>query len=230
MASASNPPLSRLLLLSCAALGLSICCGQSVAAAPERITFIHNNFSDLRGILNVFSTFRSACLAQPVSRGLPEKLLPEGYRVVSSGMHFMGFESGVEPKAVVLSKTGLEESDFAEGHPFIELRFPTDTESSGTCRVVWKRAWDYREGVEDVMTSTVILFDPWLSFHLKAIRTSRPEDGFSKADRYSLVSDWAAPCFDGTWCRLDVLLDLRLEEGISLMISRDRSPIPGSKN
>jgi hypothetical protein len=230
MASASNPSLSRLLLLSCAALGLSICSGQSVAAAPERITFTHKNFSDLRGILNVFSTFRSACLAQPVSRGLPEKLLPAGYRVVSSGMHFMGLESGVEPKAVVLSKTGLEESDFAEGHPFIELRFPTGAESSGTCRVVWKRAWDYPEGIETVMTNTAILFDPWLSFHLKAVRTSRPKDGFSKADSYSLVSDWAAPCFDGTWCRLDILLDLRLDEGISLTISRGKSPISGGEN
>jgi hypothetical protein len=194
----------------------------------EPITFTHKNWSDLRGILNVFDAFRSACLAQPVTRELPEQLLPEGYQIVSTGLHALGFETGTEQKGGVLSKTGDEEKDFAEGHPYIELRFPTDAAPSGECRVAWKRAWDYPEGLQDIMTSTAILFDSWLSFDLKAVRISRPDDSFIEADQYGLVSEWAAPCFGGTWCRLNLLLELRLDKGFYLTMRRvEPTPVPG---
>lgn len=195
-------------------------------AAP--MTFTHKNWSDLRGILNVFDAFRNACLAQPVTRELPEQLLPEDYQIVSTSLHALGFETGAEQKGVVLSKTGDEEKDFAEGHPYIELRFPTNAAPSGECRVAWKRTWDYPEGVQDIMTGTAVLFDSWLSFHLKAVRVSRPDDSFTVRDRYGQVSEWAAPCFDDTWCSLDLLLELSLDEGIYLTMRRGEAPpVPG---
>ncbi|WP_157188124.1 hypothetical protein [Nitratireductor pacificus] len=216
----------KALRLACVAAGLLLQAsgGTALSAEPERVTFAHENASDLRGILNVFEMFRTACLAQPVTRDLPRKLLPEGYRVVPAGLHALGLETGAEPKAVVLSKTGDEETDFAGGHPYVELGFPTHAAPSGTCRVAWKRGWDYSEGVQDIMTSVAVRFDAWLSFQLKAVRVSRPEDGFAQADRYSLVSNWAAPCFGGTWCGLDLLLDLRLDEGMHLSIGRGEPP------
>lgn len=232
MVFASSQRFSRALQLSCLALGLSLAAGQPVSAEPQRIAFSQKNFSDLRGILNVFDMFRTACLAQPVTQGLDERLLPEGYQVVSSGLHALGFETGAVSRTMVLSRTGDEEKDFAGGHPYVELGLPTDTAPNGTCRIAWKRAWDYAEGVGKIMTGTAVIFDPWLSFQLKAVRVSRPEDGFAVAERYDLLSEWAAPCFGGTWCRLETLLILHPEEGIHLTIKRGDPPSAsgGKKN
>ncbi|WP_295813307.1 hypothetical protein [uncultured Nitratireductor sp.] len=202
----------------------------AASAEAEPIAFPHKNWSDFRGILNVFGAFRSACLAQQVTRELPEQILPEDYQVVSSSLHALGFESGTEHKTVVLSKTGDEERDFAGGHAYIEMSFPTDAAPSGECRVAWKREWDYSKGVEDIMMSTAVLLDSWTSFELKAVRLSRPDDGFSVADQYGLVSEWAAPCFDSTWCRVNLHVDLRLEDGIHLAISRGEPPTASDGN
>lgn len=208
-------------------LALPLFAAQPVLAEP--ITFTHKNWSDLRGLLNVFDAFKHACLAQPVTKELPEQLLPEGYQIVSIGLHALGFETGAAQRGVVLSRTGDELEDFAQGDPYVELRFPNDAAPSGECRVGWKRAWDYPEGVQDIMTATAVLFDSWLSFHLKAVRVSRPDDSFTVRDRYGQVSDWAAPCFGGTWCKLDLLLELSLDEGISLTMRRGERPqVPGS--
>ncbi|MBO6719294.1 MAG: hypothetical protein JJ913_15155 [Rhizobiaceae bacterium] len=194
------------------------------AAAAEPITFAHKNWSDLRGILNVFDAFKQACLAQPVTLELPEELLPEGYQIVSSGLHALGFDTGSDPKAVVLSKTGDEEKDFAAGEPFIELGFPTDAAPNGECRVGWKRAWDYPDGLEKLIAGTGGVFDSWLSFQLKAVRVSRPDDMFGVGSSYSSVGEWAAPCLDSTWCRVSVLLTLTVEEGIYLTMTRGDPP------
>jgi hypothetical protein len=200
-------------------------------AAAESIAFEHKNWSDLRGILNVFDAFKRACLDQPVTREVPEELLPEGYQIVDGGLHALGFETDGEPMSVTLSKTGDELEDFAAGEPFVEFGFPTDAAPNGECRVAWKRAWDYPEGVQNVMTGTAAVFDSWLSFHLKAVRVSRPSNGFSVAEFYSDVSDWAVPCFGGTWCRLNVLFESRLNEGIYLTMRRGAPPsTPGSED
>ncbi|MBO6902261.1 MAG: hypothetical protein JJ864_13045 [Rhizobiaceae bacterium] len=193
-------------------------------ASSEPIAFAHKNWSDLRGILNVFDAFKQACLAQPVTKELPQELRPEGYQVVSSSLHGLGFDSNAEPKAVVLSVTGDEVKDFEQGEPFLRLGFPTDDAPNGQCSAGWKRAWDYDEGVQGVMTAAAAVFDSWMSFHLKAVRVSRPEDGFAASKVYSSVSEWAVPCFDGTWCRVSVLLDLRLDEGIHLTMQRGDPP------
>ncbi|WP_417767635.1 hypothetical protein [Stappia sp.] len=179
----------------------------------------------------MFDTFRTACLAQPVTQGLDEQLLPEGYRIVSSSLHALGLETAVEPRTTVLSMTGDEEKDFTGGHPYVELGLPNDAAPNGACRVAWKRTWDYADGVDKVMTDTAVLFDPWLSFRLKAVRVSRPEDGFAVAERYDHVSEWAAPCFGGKWCRLETLLILNRKDGIHLTIKRSDPPsASGGKN
>lgn len=226
MKSTSGPGLPHLLRLSCLAFALPLLSAQSALAEP--IAFTHKNWSDLRGILNVFDTFKHACLAQPVTRELPKQLLPDGYQIVSAGLHGLGFETGGEPKSVVLSRTGDELKDFEQGEPYIELGYPTDTAPNGECRVAWKRAWDYPEGVQEIMTATAVIFEPWLSFHLKAVRVSRPDDSFVENDWYGHVGEWAAPCLDSTWCRVSLLLELRLDEGIYLDMKRGdpRSP-PG---
>lgn len=226
---ASSARFRRLIRLSCLALAMPLLAAQPAFAEP--ITFTHKNFSDLRGILNVFDAFKQACLAQPVTQELPEQLLPDDYQIVSSGLHALGFETGGEPRAVVLSRTGDEEKDFEQGEPYIELGFPTDAAPRGECQVAWRRAWDYPQGVQNIMTGTAATFDAWLSFHLKAVRVSRPDDGFAVAEQYGMVSEWAAPCFGGNWCRVSLLLDLRLDEGIYLTIRHGDPPsVPGGDN
>ncbi|WP_404933241.1 hypothetical protein [Nitratireductor sp. L15S-10] len=201
----------------------------AASAEPERITFAHKNWSDLRGILNVFETLRSACLTQPVTQELPAQLLPEGYQIVSSDLYALGFEAGSKPKAVVLSKNGEEARDLAEGEPYVELTFATDATPSGGCRVTWSRDWDYSEGVNGVMNSMAVLFDPWFSYSLRAVRASRPDEGFTPQDQYSQVSEWAAPCFDGQWCRVGAILELRRDKGVRLTITRGEEPV-GARN
>lgn len=222
MRSISNPQFVRVICLS--AIWLLGAPSASIAE-PERITFAYKNWSDLRGILNVLETFHSACLTEPVTQELPAQLLPEGYQVVSSGLHALGLETGPELKSVVLSKTGDETMDFAEGEPFIELTFASEGMPSGKCRVAWSRAWDYSEGVNEIMTSTAVLFDAWLSYTLKAVRVSRPQDGFKPSERHSLVSEWAVPCFSGNWCRVAALLELQQDEGIRLSVNRSTEPV-----
>lgn len=193
-------------------------------ASAEPIAFAYKNWSDLRGILNVFDAFKQACLAQPVTKELPRELLPEGYQIVSSSLHGLGFDSDAEPKAVVLSVTGDEVKDFERGEPFIRLGFPAEAAPNGECDAGWKRAWDYDDGVQGVMTGTAAIFDSWMSFHLKAVRVSRPDDSFVVGKVYGNVSEWAVPCFGGAWCRVSVLLDLRLDEGIYLTMKRGDPP------
>ena len=129
---------------------LILCCVPTVqATASERIVFPHKNVADLRGFLNVLTAFRAACLAQSVTRDLPASLVPEGYVVVTRGVHWWGKEDGSLPDAAILSKTGREDSDLAGGYPIIDFMLPTAKRPIGTCSVRWKRLWaqDYADGV-----------------------------------------------------------------------------------
>lgn len=220
----TSPRRLRPLRICLAALGAQLAIVQAAPAQQEQITFAEESYSDLRGILDVFDAFRSACLEQAVSRSLPEKLLPDGYRIVSSSAHLLGLEAGQAAGSVVLSRTGSEEGDHAGGYPYIVLSYPTDAAPFGKCQVAWKAAWDYADGVKAIMTSTAVVFDAWLSYRLKAVRLSRPEETFRAAETYGLVSEWAAPCFGGNWCRLEPLLELSLNEGIYLVIDRGDPP------
>ncbi|MAS15558.1 MAG: hypothetical protein CMH69_19980 [Nitratireductor sp.] len=212
--------------IACLSVACSLGALSTVSAEPARIIFAHKNWSDLRGVLNVFEAARAACLAQPVTKDLPKQLLPEGYEIVSSSLHALGFETGSEPKAVVLSRTGDEANDYAEGAPpYVELTFATDAAPSGGCRVAWRRKWDYSQDVDRIMDSMAVLFDPWFSYALKAVRVSRPDDGFTAQEQYSLLSEWAVPCFGGKWCRVGALLELRRDEGVHLTITRSEEPV-----
>lgn len=217
---------SCFLLPWCLALAVPMLAGRTAAAEP--IAFEHENWSDLRGVLNVLDAFKQACLDQPVTQELPEQIQPEGYQIVETGLHTLGLETPGEPRSVVLSRTGDELEDFAVGEPYIVLDYPTDAKPNGECRVAWKRAWDYPDRLQDVITSTAFVFDSWLSFHLKAVRVSRPGDGYTVENFYSDVSEWAAPCFDSTWCRVNLLFTLGIDEGIYIMIRRGDPPTPPS--
>lgn len=72
------------------------------AASAERIAFKHQNAADLRGLVNVLTAFRAACLAEPVTPGLPAQLVPDGYRIVTRSVHMWGREDGSFPDTLSL--------------------------------------------------------------------------------------------------------------------------------
>lgn len=217
----------RAFRMSCIALAWPLLCGQA-AAEQDYIDFPFEHVSDLRGILNVMSAFRTACLDQPVSRDLPEALAPDGYLVVSPSFHLFGDETVNDARRTVLSKTGTEEGDFAAGYPIIRFGMPTDEIPYGECRVSWKRAWDYPgEHVDDVMFGTAAQFDSHVSYRLQAVLVSPPDSTFLRASQYGLVSEWRTSCWDGNACVFDLLLALHPEDGIHFTISR-KEVLPGS--
>ena len=219
----SHSRLRRLFWLLLLAAAWTMPAAQSASHA-EPITFPHENASDLRGVLNVFAAFKRACLDQPVTQDLPDTLLPEGYRVVSSTFHLFGEEQGRRSARSILSRTGTEEGDFAEGHPIIDLNPPRDGSSDGSCRVVWNRAWDYPEPLDDIIFDLAAVLDAWISYELRAFRVSRPESAFAVSRSYHFLSEWAAPCWKEEPCRFTVLAGLNAKEGILLTISRDQAP------
>lgn len=218
---ASRPRNRPLLRFSCIALASLILSGQASPTAPQRFSFPFKNTSDLRGILNVFSAFRRACLDQPVTRDLPASLVPDDYRIVSFKSHLFGKdESGVQNTAI-LSKTGLEESDFAGGHPIINFTMPDDKRPNGHCSVVWKRGWDYAdEHVPKIMRDTAVRLDAHVSFRLEAILRSTPDAVFQPSERYGLYSEWATPCRGESVCSFSVTAVLDREKGIEMKLSR----------
>lgn len=196
----------RLLRISCVVLALPTLQGQSSAPEQPPIVFRHENVSDLRGLLNVFDAFRVACLAQPVSRDLPERLMPQNYKNVTPSFHLWGEEIGKPIDGAILSKTGTEEGDFADGTPFIDFRMPSESSPDGACRVVWQREWDYpQEQVDDVMFGTAATFDAQVSFRLKAILVSPPDGVFVRSRQYGMVSNWITRCWGGNFCGFEVL-------------------------
>lgn len=221
MKSDSRPrffPHFRLFGIALASLILS---GQGSLSAPERISFAFKNASDFRGIYNVFSAFRQACLNQPVARDLPANLVPEGYRIVTSLFHLFGEDQGGSKNALILSKTGLEEEDFAGGHPVVSLTMPGDKRPNGRCSITWKRTWDYAgEQVPKIMSDTAARLDAHTSFRLAAFLTSKPAPSFRRAERYDLYSEWATRCWDENVCSFSLLMQLDPKDGIHMMVSR----------
>jgi len=197
------------------------------AGEPERIKFPFENQSDLRGLFNAFHAFGVACLDQPVSTDLPEKLLPEGYRIVNRGVHLFGEETAAFTNTAILTKTGTEEQDFADGHPFIDFSMPSAQSPDGTCSLVWRRAWDFDSGLDSIMLSTAAQFDSHISYRLSATLISRPDDSFLVGERYGLFGDWATQCWQGQVCQFNVFGVLDPEKGIELtMVRRKRAGAP----
>lgn len=191
------------------------------AAEIEPIEFPQENVSDFRGVVNTFHAFRRACLEHPPSRELAEALLPEGYSIVPSGQHY-GFEGDdIVNLNPVLTKSGLEETDWAEGNVIIHLTLPSDARPRGGCRVEWKRGWDYDEKIEQIIRAMHPVIDLHVSYHLEAVLMSRPDWGYQH-DRttWGGVSDWYSPCYDAAVCTFRILSDFDVEDGISLSLDR----------
>lgn len=209
--------------LSCLALALLTLSWQAPQAVAQTIVFPHENVSDLRGLLNVFHTFKRACLEQPVDRELPARLAPEGYQVVTFETHLWGEETGT-PKgdSAILSKTGSEQGDWDGGYPFVDFSMPSDEEPHGRCTVKWKRAWDYDEGQAGIALGLFGVLDAQVSFNLAAVLRSRPDDSLIwKRPSYLGVSDWFTWCWDGNFCSFKMLYTFDSATGIDISISRE---------
>lgn len=211
-----------LLRFSCIALASLVLSGQASHSTPERFDFPYKNFSDLRGILNVFSAFRRACLDQPVTRDLPARLVPEDYLIVTPEFHWWGKDNSPPSHATILSKTGREEEDFVGGHPIVEFRMPNVKKPNGHCSVIWKRKWDYPDNqVPNVMLGTAVRLDSQVSFRLEATLVSVPHDGFRLSDKYFFHSEWRAPCWRENTCKFTLTGSLHTEKGIDMTLTRN---------
>ncbi len=196
---------------------------QAPFAAPQTLTFQHENVSDLRGILNVFNTFRQACIEQPVSSDLPKKIVPEGYQIVSREAHLWGEQEGKPSEyAAILSKTGSEQGDWNGGHIYVDFLMPSDKVPAGRCAVNWQRAWDYKEDTARIALGLYGVIDAQISFHLAAVLNSRPHDSLLwKRRTYAEVSEWFTRCWDNNVCNFKVIYDINPDKGINISITRE---------
>lgn len=194
------------------------CIGPSSA---QSIVFKHENSSDLRGLLNVFNAFQRSCLNQPVTHDLPAKLLPVGHQIVSREMHIEFDEHARSNRAAIISKTGFEQSDWDEGHLYVDFLMPTDRSPYGECTVFWKREWDYKEDAQKrVALGMHGAIDAQISFYLQAVLTTRPADTFIANGVFAGSSDWDAKCWNGKICRFRIIYSLVPQRGIDLSIAR----------
>ena len=193
----------------------------AVEAAPsERIVFPYENATDLRGFLNVLTAFRTACLAQPITRDLPANLVPEGYLVVTRAVHLWGEEDRSFPDAAILSKTGREDSDLVGGYPIIDFILPSAKLPDGTCSVRWKRLWvqDYATGAQRLILDMTVSLSARVSFYLNATLISKPNDIFIVADRYSDLTTWRTECNKTKLCLFEVSASFD-QEGVDVTIA-----------
>jgi hypothetical protein len=193
----------------------------TVQAAPsQRIVFPYQNAADLRGFLNVLTAFRAACLAQPVTRDLPARLVPEGYLVVTRAVHLWGKEDGSFPDTAILSKTGQEDTDLAGGYPIIDFMLPTAKAPGGTCSIRWKRLWvqDYPDGARRLVLDMAASLPARVSFYLDATLLSKPLDVFSVADRYSELTKWRTECNKKKRCLFEVIASFD-QDGIDVTVT-----------
>lgn len=188
--------------------------------AAQNIVFPYENVSDLRGLLNVFHGFQKSCLNQAVSNDLAETLQPEGYQIVSREKHIEFDEHANSKRAAILSKTGLEQSDWDEGHPYIDFLMPTDASPDGECTIYWKRGWDYEEGQARIAFGMYGALDAQISYYLQAVLTTRPADAFIAKGAFAGSSDWYAKCWDGKICDFRIIYDFNPKRGIDISIAR----------
>ncbi|MBR0757466.1 hypothetical protein JQ604_35240 [Bradyrhizobium jicamae] len=169
--------------------------------------FRFENAADLRGLVNVMTAFRAACLAEPLTSALPAQLVPDGYRVVTRAVHMWGKEDGSFPDTAILSKTGDEDSDIAGGYPIIDLMLPTAKLPDGACSVSWKRRWaqDYPNGAAQLALDMAAQLPARVSYYLQATLVSKPNDIFAVADSYSDLTTWRTACNAGKHCRFEII-------------------------
>jgi len=182
--------------------------------------FKYENTADLRGLVNVLTAFRAACLSEPVTPGLPAQLVPDGYRIVSGAVHMWGKEDGSLPDNVVLSKTGNEDSDVAGGYPIIEFILPTKQVPEGACNVSWTRRWiqDYPSDAGRLSHDMAAALLARVSYHLGATLLSRPDGISATATTYADLTTWRTDCRVNKVCRFDVLARFD-QEGIDITVT-----------
>ncbi|TYC48286.1 hypothetical protein FMN50_27280 [Rhodobacterales bacterium] len=217
----------RLRDTSRAGLGLwaLVCLFQPLASRaeePRRIEFPYVHASDLRGILNIFHAFKRACLEQPVSEGLAERILPADYRIVSIGTYVLGNPSAPMTGTRFLSRTGDEEKDRAGGYPLIQLTLPSDKTPDGRCQVTWNRKWDYPpDDLPRIMLSMAGTLNAQISYRLEAILTSVPEDSFLAGENYGVFGEWVTWCWEDQPCAFTVNFVLDKDDGIYMTVTRN---------
>jgi hypothetical protein len=197
-----------------------LCCMSCHAASAERIVFKYENTADLRGLVNVLTAFRAACLSEPLAPALPAELLPNGYQIVSGPVYMWGKEDGSLPNNVVLSKTGNEESDAAGGYPTIKFILPTARVPEGACEVSWARRWvqDYPSGPGRLSHDMAASLVARVSYHLGAALLSPPDAISADATSYSDLTTWRTECRATKLCRFDVLARID-QEGIEVTVT-----------
>lgn len=201
-------------------MGILLSAIYTIPASAQNIVFKHENISDLRGLLNVFNAFQQSCLTEPVSQNLPVKLRPNGYQIISREKHIEFDEHKNSNRAAILSKTGLEQSDWDEGHPYIDFFMPTDASPFGECTIYWKRAWDYEDGQERIAFSMHGALDAQISYYLQAVLTTRPADAFIPKGAYAGSSDWYTKCWDGKLCEFRIIHNFNPKRGIDISMQR----------
>lgn len=200
---------------------LCLCCTTMVQAGqPERIVFQLKNAADARGFVNVLWAFRTACLAQPITRDLPAQLVPEGYQVVTPAVHMFGKEDGSFPNSAILSKTGREDSDIAGGYPMIEMSPPTGSRQDSYCVVTWRRLWsqDYPDGARRLSLDMAASLPARVSYYLGAALLTQPDNVFSVSDQYGYQTTWAARCHQTKLCTFELEAHFD-QEGLGVTIS-----------
>lgn len=221
MKHALDQRLLAFLRMMCAATALFVLSGQAAPPPEPEALFPHENISDLRGLVNVFKAFEIACLNQPVTRDLPERLVPEGYRIVRLGAYMFGEGVTDRSDTAILSRTGDEQSDRDGGFPAIRFSMPSQTMPDGDCSVAWKRAWDYPEPRDRLMLDMVARLEARVSYRLAAILVSRP-DTFHVVpqQRHASVSHWVTRCWERKPCAFSVNFFIDREDGIDITVDR----------
>ena len=186
----------------------------------DRIVFPFEHSADLRGVLNVFQAFQLACLRQPLTRDLPARLVPDGYQVVTRDVHWWGKDEGAFPDTAILSRTGREDSDIAGGYPIVDLMLPTEKLPNGRCSVDWKRSWEPANAAQRMSLDLAASLAARVSFHLRSVLISQPDQMFVLADRYGSLTTWMTPCWNANECTFQVRAAFN-SEGIDMTISLD---------
>lgn len=194
--------------------------GEGLNAKP--LVFTQQNITDARGVVNVFMLFRQACLDQPVTAGLAQALVPEGFQVVSSGYH-LGLADDPVPRdgaSVVVTLTGREDSDWNEGEPYVWLSQPGGAAPWGGCSVNWHRRWDYEDAIEKIAKGMNSAIVPQISFYLEGVLRTPPHPDYLWGPPWSDATEWFSFCWDGRLCSFSVRHDFSPEDGLELVLRR----------
>lgn len=198
------------------------------SGASSRIFFRYPGGLGLAGVLNTATAFRDACLRQDWSEDLPERLVPEGYRVVSRDIYWWGKDEGALPRAAILSRTGSEDGDKAGGFPTVDMMPKTDKMPRGSCTATWNGGWPggaaatRRTEAVDLAAMTPLQ----VAYVLQATPAEQPADAVRIEDRQAGRLNLASDCFSGR-CGIRTAWEFG-PETFSLTLERIELPAPAA--